>query len=78
MENSTLHTYHIGGMSCGGCAAAVKQRLSNVDGVTDVKVDLGAKQAEISSTHLISISELQGALGINSYSISELKTPVIL
>jgi hypothetical protein len=49
-----------------------------VDGVTDVKVDLGAKQAEISSTHLISISELQGALGINSYSISELKTPVIL
>ncbi|MGF7082219.1 hypothetical protein ABIB50_004591 [Mucilaginibacter sp. UYCu711] len=49
-----------------------------MDGVTDVKVDLGAKQAEISSTHLISISELQGALGINSYSISELKIPVIL
>jgi copper chaperone len=78
MENSTLHTYHIGGMSCGGCAAAVKQRLSNVAGVTDVKVDLGAKQAEISSPHLINISVLQEALGINSYTISELRAPVIL
>ncbi|CAN5360451.1 hypothetical protein BH09BAC6_BH09BAC6_00920 [soil metagenome] len=78
MENSTLHTYHIGGMTCGGCAAAVKQRLSNVAGVTAVKVDLGAKQAEISSTHLIDTDVLQGALGINSYTISELKTPAIL
>jgi copper chaperone len=78
MEKSTLHTYHIGGMSCGGCAAAVKQRLSNVAGVTAVTVDLGAKQAEISSTHLINIRLLQEALGINSYTISELKAPVIL
>ena len=64
MEKSTLHTYHIGGMSCGGCAASVKQRLSNVAGVTAVKVDLGAKKAEISSTHLINTSMLQEALVI--------------
>jgi copper chaperone len=78
MEKSTLHTYHIGGMSCGGCASAVKQRLSNVPGVTAVTVDLGAKQAEISSTHRINTVVLQEALGINSYTISELRVPLIL
>jgi copper chaperone len=78
MEKSITHTYHIGGMSCGGCAATVKQRLSDVVGVTAVKVDLETKKAEISSTHLININVLQSALGINSYTVSELEAPVIL
>ena len=78
MEKATLHTYHIGGMSCGGCAATVKQILSNVNGVTAVKVDLGSKKAEITSSHLINISDLRDALGRNSYTISELKDHVIL
>ena len=29
MENSITHTYHVSGMSCGGCAATVKNKLSN-------------------------------------------------
>ena len=50
MENSIKHTYHIDGMSCGGCATTVKNKLSAVKGVTSVNVDLGKKQAEITSS----------------------------
>ncbi len=34
MENSITQTYYIGGMSCGGCVANVKNKLSLVQGVT--------------------------------------------
>ncbi len=42
-ESLTVH-----GMTCGGCAAAVERALKSVDGVTDVAVDLEAKQARVS------------------------------
>ena len=48
MENSITHSYHIGGMSCAGCATAVKNKLSAAKGVTSVTVDLG-KIAELTA-----------------------------
>ncbi len=72
MENSLTHTYHIGGMSCGGCVSSVKQRLSSVAGVTSVSVDLGKKEAEISTSKEIETDVLQQALSNTHYTISEL------
>ena len=72
MENSIIHTYHIGGMSCGGCVAGVKQKLSAVAGVTSVAVDLGNKQAEITSSAEIKTELLSNALSNTQYTISEL------
>lgn len=37
----------IDGMTCGHCAAAVTKALKKVDGVTDVAVNLGEKQATV-------------------------------
>ena len=73
MENSIIHTYHIGGMSCGGCVSTVKNKLSSVSGVTAVNVDLVNKQAEITSSQEIKTATLQEAFGTTHYTISELR-----
>ena len=74
MEKSFAHTYHIGGMSCGGCASTVKQKLSSVPGVTYVAVDLGKKEAEITSSQEIKTDTFRSAFNNTHYTISELKT----
>ena len=72
MENSIRHTYHINGMSCGGCVSTVKQKLSGVPGVTSVTVDLGKKEAEIISSKEIETETLRRAFSNTHYTISEL------
>ncbi|PZX51555.1 Cu+-exporting ATPase [Algoriphagus ratkowskyi] len=74
MENSIKHTYQIGGMSCGGCVATVKNRLSSAPGVTSVSVDLAKKEAEITSSAIIKADTLQDALKNTHYTIAELKS----
>ena len=39
--------FHVPGMSCGHCEAAVKQEVGAVAGVTDVAVDLDAKSVTV-------------------------------
>ena len=73
MEKPFTHTYHIGGMSCGGCVSTVKQKLSSVPGVTSVTVDLGKKEAEITSSHEIKADTLKSAFNNTHYTISELR-----
>ncbi|NEW84567.1 MAG: heavy-metal-associated domain-containing protein [Mariniphaga sp.] len=73
MENSNIKIYQIGAMSCGGCAAAVKQKLSTVFGVTSVNIDLGKKLAEITFSQVIKEDTLQNALSNTHYTISELR-----
>jgi copper chaperone CopZ len=71
MENSIKHTYHIEGMSCGGCATTVKNKLSAAAGVTSVQVDLAKKEAEITSTKPLNADTLQQALNNTHYTIAE-------
>ncbi len=73
MENSIKHTYHIGGMSCGGCVTIVQKKLSAAPGVTSVHVDLAKKQAEITSSAVIKADTLQDALKNTNYTIAELR-----
>tara|TARA_R100000935_G_scaffold45799_1_gene68960 strand:- start:950 stop:1177 length:228 start_codon:yes stop_codon:yes gene_type:complete len=71
MGNSIKHTYHIGGMTCGGCVTIVKNKLANVQGVTSVLVDLNKKEAEITSAEIITVHTLQDALKDTHYTIAE-------
>jgi copper chaperone CopZ len=73
MENSIKQTYHIAGMSCGGCVATVKHKLAAAPGVTSVQVDLARKEAEITSSTVIKADTLQDALKHTQYTISELR-----
>ncbi len=72
MENSIKHTYHIGGMSCGGCVSTVKSKLAAAPGVISVHVDLANKQAEITSSELLKANVLQDAFKHTHYTIAEL------
>ena len=71
MENSTRQKYQVNGMSCGGCASTVKNKLSTVLGVTSVQIDVAKKEAEIVSSEVITISKLQDALKDTHYTIAE-------
>ena len=73
MGNSNIKIYQIGGMSCGGCVAAVKQKLLTVSGITSVNIDLGKKLAEITFSQVIKVDTLQDALSNTHYTISELR-----
>jgi copper chaperone CopZ len=76
MEKSIAHTYHIGGMSCGGCVSTVKQKLSSVSGVTSVTVDLGKKEAVITASEEIETDTLRLAFSNTHYTISELNVKI--
>jgi len=78
MENSIIHKYHVSGMSCGGCAATVKNKLSSALGVTSVQVDLAKKEAEITSSKPLNADMLQQALSHTHYTIAELRAPISL
>ena len=72
-KNEITHTYYIGGMGCGGCVKTVEHKLSTLPDVASVKVDLEKKQAEITSSQLLKINELQKALDNTNYTIAELR-----
>ncbi|SNY94472.1 heavy-metal-associated domain-containing protein [Flagellimonas pacifica] len=64
------HSYTITGMTCEGCVASVKEKLSKVDGVKDVDVDLEASTARINMEHHISIDDFSAVLP-DKYAINE-------
>ena len=73
MENSIVHTYNVGGMSCGGCATRVQNKLLGAAGVTSVKVDLTKKEARITSNEIIEIDTLQSVLNNTGFSIEPIR-----
>jgi len=64
------HTYHIAGMTCGGCVASVTDKLSKIDGVTQVDVSLEKDRAEIWTNKQITIDRLSSAL-TDKYTITK-------
>lgn len=64
------HTYKITGMTCNNCVASVADKLSKVDGIQQIDVNLEKGEAEISMSAHIPIATLESALP-DKYSISE-------
>ena len=62
-------TYPVTGMSCGGCRKHVAEALSNVEGVSDVSVDLDQKTADITWQGESDFEALQAALSDSTYDI---------
>lgn len=59
--------YSIEGVKCGGCAAAVKERLSKLDGVDNVEINIQEKTIEVEGN--ASKEELQTALVETNFKI---------
>ncbi|WP_435623503.1 heavy-metal-associated domain-containing protein [Flagellimonas sp.] len=63
-------TYSVTGMTCQGCVASVEDKLSKVDGVLDVAVDLENGEAKMEMSQNISLAHLQSVLP-SKYTITE-------
>ncbi|MEX0274903.1 MAG: heavy-metal-associated domain-containing protein, partial [Flavobacteriaceae bacterium] len=63
-------TYTIHGMTCEGCKASVTQKLSELQGVGEVTVDLVEGEAHITSNAPLNVVELQRALP-STYAVLE-------
>lgn len=59
--------YSIEGVKCGGCVAAVKEKLSKLDNVDNVEVNIQDKNIVVEGT--ASKEELQVALSNTNYKI---------
>jgi copper chaperone CopZ len=66
-------------MTCGGCAAKVKNLLSGVKGVTDVVIDLGKGEAVVEMSVHVGTGVLKEAFaGYPKYQLSEVAAPVVV
>ena len=59
--------YSIEGVKCGGCVAAVKEKLSKLDNVDNIEINIQEKTIEVEGT--ASKEELQAALSDTNYKI---------
>ncbi len=50
-----MQTINISGMSCGHCSGAVTKALSEIEGISDVSVDLEKKQATYNESQPVSV-----------------------
>ena len=62
-------TYTVPGMSCGHCESAVKGKVSAVEGVENVDVDLDTKLVTVTGTNL-SDESLRAAIDDAGYDIA--------
>ena len=59
--------YSIEGVKCGGCVAAVKEKLSKLDNVDNIEVNIQEKTVVIEGE--VSIEDLQAALEGTNFKI---------
>ena len=59
--------YSIEGVKCGGCVAAVKERLSKLDNVDNVEINIQEKTVVVEGE--VSKEDLQAALEGTNYKI---------
>jgi len=66
----TVSTYAITGMTCGHCAQAVTEELSQLPGVEAVRVDLASGQAEVSSAAPLDAAAVRAAVEEAGYRLA--------
>ena len=69
----TTQTYRVTGMTCGHCVAAVKEEIGELDGVTDVSVDLiagGTTPVTVTSDRPLDDDEVAAAIDEAGYGLA--------
>jgi len=62
-------TIKVQGMSCNHCVAAVSKTLSNIEGISDVKVDLAKGEATFDRTESVSMEEIKRQIELEGYTV---------
>ena len=66
----TSTTYRVTGMTCDHCVRAVSSEVSQIDGVTDVQVDLPIGQVTVVSDALLDIDVVRAAVDEAGYELA--------
>jgi copper chaperone CopZ len=64
------NTYTVTGMTCGHCVASVTEEISEIDGVTDVAVDLPTGAVTVTSTTPLDSAVVRAAVEEAGYQLA--------
>lgn len=67
---STTKTYTVTGMTCDHCARAVRAEVGDIDGVSNVDVDVATGQVTVTSTQTVPIEALRAAVTEAGYTLT--------
>lgn len=63
-------TYTVTGMTCGHCVSSVTEELTNVDGISDVAVDLATGTVTITSDGPVEEAAVRAAVDEAGYEVA--------
>jgi copper ion binding protein len=63
-------TYTVTGMTCGHCVASVTEEISEIDGVTDVAVDLPTGAVTVTSSTPLDSADVRTAVEEAGYQLA--------
>jgi copper chaperone len=66
---SSRTTYTVTGMTCQHCVASVTEELSELDGVTEVAVDLTTGAVTVDSSTQLDMAAIKAAVGEAGYEL---------
>jgi copper ion binding protein len=66
---SVTATFTVTGMTCGHCVSSVTEELTELDGVTDVAVELDSGAVTVTSTRELSQAEVKAAITTAGYDL---------
>lgn len=68
-----ITNYVVSGMTCNHCVHAVKEEVSNVEGVSEVSVTLDGGRMQVNSLRPIDLADIADAVSeAGDYSVAEL------
>jgi copper ion binding protein len=63
-------TYTVTGMTCGHCVASVTEEITEIDGVTDVAVDLPTGAVTVTSNQPLDQAQVRAAVEEAGYQLA--------
>jgi copper ion binding protein len=67
---STTQTYTVTGMTCDHCARAVRAEVGDIDGVSNVDVDVAGGQVTVTSAQPVPMAALRSAITEAGYTLT--------
>jgi copper chaperone len=64
------NTYTVTGMTCSHCVASVTEEISEIEGVTDVAVDLPTGAVTVTSTKPVDDADIRAAVEEAGYQLA--------
>jgi copper chaperone len=68
--HTIYNVYRVDGMTCDHCATSVRERLSVLDNVTDVAVNLGTGAVTVASADELSLRRVEAALAVTGHRLA--------